>query len=228
MSTIRQLCAALGAPAAPPHVLAGVTSILTLPPPHVATSRSGTAGQRKTDKIPALIVAVYLFVAARLSGEETSSDDYVRKRDTVMSALREVEVGKERRETITARDVDLWLMEVNENGWQTLDWFDNIGEGTGLGLHGTDEGNEVDEDSHVVVERTPLKQTIVAMRAPKRDTLQPGLGTMVNIPTGVVFYNLLTIVQMQDKLDYLSEERRLDYLEWKAGILARIQEIKHG
>ncbi len=31
---------------------------------------------------------------------------------------------------------------------------------------------------------------------------------------------------MQDKVDYLSEERRLDYLEWKAGIMARIEMVE--
>lgn len=31
---------------------------------------------------------------------------------------------------------------------------------------------------------------------------------------------------MQDKVDYLSEERRLNYLEWKAGIMARIETIE--
>lgn len=31
---------------------------------------------------------------------------------------------------------------------------------------------------------------------------------------------------MQDKVDYLSEERRLDFLEWKAGIMARIEVVE--
>lgn len=38
--------------------------------------------------------------------------------------------------------------------------------------------------------------------------------------------DVLTGLQMQDKVDYLSEERRLDYLEWKAGIMARIEEME--
>lgn len=31
---------------------------------------------------------------------------------------------------------------------------------------------------------------------------------------------------MQDKVDYLSEERRLDYLEWKADMMARIESVQ--
>ncbi len=31
---------------------------------------------------------------------------------------------------------------------------------------------------------------------------------------------------MQDKVDYLSEERRLDYLEWKADIMATIEVVE--
>ncbi|KAI9866908.1 MAG: hypothetical protein M1830_005882 [Pleopsidium flavum] len=182
MPTIRQLCTALHAPAAPPHVLAGLTSILTLPPPHLSNRSRATAVETKKDKIPALITAVYLFVAARLSGEETTSEDYIKQRNTVMDALQGVKVGREGREAITGRDVDLWVREIGNMGWQTLDWFANIGEGTGLGLHGDDEADENDEDMGDVVEaRTPLKHRIEAMRAPKRDTLQAGLGTMVGV-----------------------------------------------
>lgn len=33
------------------------------------------------------------------------------------------------------------------------------------------------------------------------------------------------ICQMQDKVDYLSEKRRLHYQEWKKGILLRIEDL---
>ncbi len=33
---------------------------------------------------------------------------------------------------------------------------------------------------------------------------------------------------MQDKVDYLSESRRIDYLQWKAEIMRRIEEIEGG
>lgn len=182
MPTIRQLCTALHAPAAPPHVLAGVTSILTLPPPHVANNSPSTAIERKKDKIRALIIAVYLFVATRLSGEETSSDDYKRQRNIVMDALQGVEVGMEEREATAGRDVDLWLKEVGDKGWQTLDWFANIGEGAGLGLHTNDEVDEDNEDMGDVVEaRTPMKHKIAAIKSSKRNTQQAGLGTMVSV-----------------------------------------------
>ena len=32
---------------------------------------------------------------------------------------------------------------------------------------------------------------------------------------------------MQDRVDYLSEDRRLDFLDWKAGILAKVEELEH-
>ena len=34
-------------------------------------------------------------------------------------------------------------------------------------------------------------------------------------------------LQMQDRVDYLSERRQAEYREWKKGISARIQEMKH-
>ena len=32
---------------------------------------------------------------------------------------------------------------------------------------------------------------------------------------------------MQDRVDYLSERRQLEYQEWKKGILLRIEEMKN-
>lgn len=33
--------------------------------------------------------------------------------------------------------------------------------------------------------------------------------------------------QMQDRVDYLSDEKRADYQRWKKGILARIKQIEN-
>jgi hypothetical protein len=86
--TIRGLCKELGAPAAAPHILAGVTTILTLPSP--PSSNDGeNQKEKKKDKIPALIAAVYFRVRVRLSGRNstTTFQEFVSQRNEVLSTL---------------------------------------------------------------------------------------------------------------------------------------------
>ena len=69
--TIRVLCKELGAPAAAPHILAGVTTILTLPGP---SNDQENQKEVKKDKIPALIAVVYVCVrTARSPSFENAS-----------------------------------------------------------------------------------------------------------------------------------------------------------
>lgn len=190
MSAVRRLCAALEAPAAPPHVLAGVSSILTLPLPGLG----GTAdeGPRKRDKIAVLIIAVFLFVATRLVGRETSGGEYSRRKEVGIQALRGVGGGggEDGEEEIEGRDVDGWVREIGARGWQTLDWFANVREGSGLGLGPGGEEEEQEEEgsvdegggeSGVVGETvTPVRRKGLETRNVNVGTLQAGLGTMVS------------------------------------------------
>ncbi|KAA6406775.1 MAG: hypothetical protein FRX48_09498 [Lasallia pustulata] len=208
MPTIRRLCTTLGAPAAPPHVLAGVSSILTLPAPLQSETVVGI--EPKKDKIPAMVTAVYILVITRLSGVETSADEYSRVRSAALQTLDSIEAGKAQRENVNGRDVDEWLREIRDREWTSLDWFENIGEGAGLELDGIGVANEASEDDlGSEQKKTPVKQTLKGMDKSKKTTLQAGLGTM-----------------MQDKVNYLSEERRLNYVTWKQDVLARIDALE--
>ncbi|KAI9703841.1 MAG: hypothetical protein M1836_007612 [Candelina mexicana] len=206
MPTVRKLCVSLGAPAAPAHVLAGVSSILTLQAPKDGKRTVFSGG--RTEKVPALIVAVLFYVMTRLSGEETSAEEYPKGREAAIKALEQIELGREEREKINNEDVDDWTREISAGGWIKLDWFENITQGAGLGLPGIDMDMEHEEEDAVEA-RTPKRKRLSATSPPKTDTLQSGLGTM-----------------MQDKYDYLSEARRMDYLEWKKGILFRIEQME--
>ncbi len=214
---IRGLCKELGAPAAAPHILAGVTTILTLPSPTLSNSRDNQKEDKK-DKLPALIAAVYFFVGTRLSGRETSGHEYVAQRRAVLSTLTKLRDDRELDEKIHGKtkeglewegwekvgtkDVDAWLLEISTRGWLKLDWFENIIEGAGVDIKdGSGQVEEVDE-SHPPMAGEGIEN---------KKILQSGLGTM-----------------MQDRVDYLSEKRRAEYRIWKQGILARMQQIEGG
>jgi origin recognition complex subunit 6 len=215
--TIRGLCKELEAPAAAPHILAGVTTILTLPSPSSSSDRDSQKEDKK-DKKPALIAAVYFFVGTRLSGRETSGQEYVSQRKGVLSTLTKLredqELGEKIRgktkegaewegwEKVGTKDVDGWLLEISTRGWLKLDWFENIIEGAGVGVK--DDSGHVEDDA---VSHPPM----AGVGNENNNILQPGLGTM-----------------MQDRVDYLSEKKRAEYRIWKQGILKRIKEIEKG
>lgn len=180
MPAIRRLCTALEAPAAPPHIFAGVSSILTLPAP--LPSGTATRGEPKKDKIPALMVAVYLFVITRLSGVEITPGEYSQVTSAALKILDSAEVGKAQTEDVNGEDVGEWLREIRDRGWTSLDWFENIGEGTGLDLDGSkvvDGASEDDLGSEQ--EKLPVAQGLISLDRSKKNTLQAGLGTMVSV-----------------------------------------------
>lgn len=213
--TIRALCQESKAPAAAPHILAGVTTILTLPSPSVSGNRDHSTEDKK-DKLPALIAAVYFFVRTRLSGKETDGRDYAAQRREVLNTLTHLRENTELEakiqvkfnegdvwegwEKISSKDINSWLLEISTRGWLKLDWFENIVEGAGL---------EVQNDSGLDVHDSDGTNQPVEGDIDDKSILQTGLGTM-----------------MQDRVDYLSERKRQEYRAWKEGILLRIEEIE--
>lgn len=169
----------------------------------------------------AMIVAVYFIVLARrrnpapsADGETTNTEaqkmdkkTFIEMRQTALTSLGLPNARRHR------DDVDQWIALIMEQGWaEGKEWFDNIplaGE-----LHGEDEeGNSYrhldEEDAAFRGVKLPKRND--GVRAGHSDTvthggLLPGLGTM-----------------MQERVDFLSEDRREDYVEWKADILARIE-----
>jgi origin recognition complex subunit 6 len=217
---VRVICKYLNSPAAAPHVLAGVTSVLTLPSP--ASVGEQDRAKDKKDKVPALLAAMFLFIRTRLVGQATSGKEYTKLRQLVLNALARAradqELGEkiyktgnvskdkewEKWEDVSTKDIDAWLLEVSSKGWLQLDWFGNIVEGSGLEAdvpEGADEADEADELMPDVADPEG--------NGTEEDMSQDGLGTM-----------------MQDRVDYLSEKKRAEYKVWKDGIMARIEELE--
>ena len=84
----------MGAPAATLHILAGVTTILSLPSP--PSSNDGENEKENKKDIPALIAALYFYVRTRLSGRDTSGEEYVSQRKEVLSTLANLTEAKVR------------------------------------------------------------------------------------------------------------------------------------
>lgn len=215
MPAIRLLCEKFGAPAAPPHIYAGVSSILTLAETGQFQGTDGSAKSEKGEepplrrraknprkrstKITALIVAVGLLVCACLSGKTTSPAEYARQKILGLDSLRgrfppadAVAVRTRQEEEMKDDDnsfdnpahVDAWLREIRDQRLTEMDWFKNVGQGTGLnvtnggededGEEGHQKGNEEEADEGLWTARRRLEDGEEG-----KEYLQAGLGTMV-------------------------------------------------
>lgn len=184
MPLIRHLCRALGAPAAPHHVFAGVSSILTLPAPNYEDRRTESDPVEQVS-VAALVIAVYVLVYTRLSGVSMTPEEFIRQRTAAIEAIQGCGIQGAIDEASDGSDVvarvNSWMREVSSKGWTELNWFANVPEGCGLGLGtgpaGVDEvsGDEREDLLHSssIVERLEVDDN------EDYDVLRPGLGTMV-------------------------------------------------
>ncbi|KAM0803005.1 origin recognition complex, subunit 6 [Usnea florida] len=203
MPVIRHLCNKMEAPAAPHHIFAGVSSILA------------SQQQQSTIKIPALVVAVYVLVTTRLAGTETAPDEYRATRALALEIIKDATRDDETNMQVGNSDVDNCMREVKNQEWTQMDWFRNITPGLGVGLAAAaeddaDEGSGDDSANEGAF--LPLTRRSLGRRGSlEQDYLQAGLGTM-----------------MRDQVDYLSDNRRLEYQAWKRKILIQIEELEKG
>lgn len=203
----RQLCRGLAAPAAPHHVLAGMSSICS----SIESSRE-TATSSIDVKLPALLIAVFHFVYTRLGGVETPTEEYSRRTRLALSIVKDSLGGDADNMDFDENDVNECMRKFGEQRWNDMDWFENVPTGNGLGdadisnQHIDDVQPETDvADDLLLVNKRGQGRLDVS----EKGYLQPGLGTM-----------------MQDKVDYLSDERRRDFRQWKSDILSQIQDME--
>ncbi|KAJ5560864.1 Origin recognition complex subunit 6 [Penicillium sp. DV-2018c] len=252
MTAIRTVCKVLSTPAPrtntwsrppisrtlPPHIFSGVSSVL-----YITSSMTNDEegwdresldflepivsidGSDKDDDfkelVYALVVAVYFLVLARRRnpGPDEEEDIEARKMDKKtyiemrQTALNSLGLKNDRRHR---DDVDQWISLIMEHGWANgREWFENIPYAGHL--FGEDEEGKsyqaLDEEDALLRGVKPPKRSAAGggTRASQSDPaprggLLPGLGTM-----------------MQDRVDWLSDDRREDYAVWKENTIECIR-----
>lgn len=172
----------------------------------------------------AMIVAVYFLVLARrrnpapsADGEAGNNEAQKMDKKTFMemrqTSLTSLGLSTDRRHR---DDVDQWIALIMEQDWaSSQEWFENIplaGDLDGEDEEGNSYRNLDEEDAALRGVRLPKRNAASGAGSrpagsdqATRGGLLPGLGTM-----------------MQDRVDWLSEDRQDDFTEWKADFLSRI------
>ena len=227
----------------PPHIFAGVSSILYLISKSsgnndddfdeemleflepVMLTKDPEKDEDFKELVNALIVAIYFLVLARrrnpvdeavANNSSTNPNENKKLDKKTFSEMRQtalVSLDLPATERRHRDDVDQWIALIMEQNWANgQEWFENIPQAGEL--HDEDAGlSDDDADANDGDGATKRPRTggrgLLLSRDASRKGLLPGLGTM-----------------MQDRVDWLSEDRQEDYLEWKADIMARVEQIE--
>ena len=200
MPVIRNMCRKLGALAAPHHVFAGVSSVLS-------------SSDRPVDtNVAALVITLYILVLTRLTGVEAEPAEYFRRKQLALEIVEEAMTDQGEQMACNQADIDDYMLYVSKYRWTDMDWFSNVD--VGSGYHGREDSqrrdagdDDVDEDEGHILLR-PSKG-FISMGSEEENYLQAGLGTM-----------------MDDRGDYLSDPRRRSFERWKKKTLLQIDELE--
>ena len=177
------------------------------------------------------------------AGTVTVADDHSVKSNDIKS---------DRRSTILLSQIER-TMRAAQNGWLLLEWYQNIREGSydtewdeDPNDDDDDEGEEEEEDDDddysghgnrtVYSKQNPRNPYYTPQKSRARnDDAGPGLINGLT-PRRLLKINAqqqqqqpgLCCTMMQYQVDYLSEGRRADFVCWKAGIMARVEEMERG
>ncbi|KAG8627953.1 hypothetical protein KVT40_003826 [Elsinoe batatas] len=171
-------------------------------------------------RLPALLIILTLFVVGKQKGWQlTNQDQFTAKQNTGLEAIREMEEGWAPEEEALQGDLEGFLAAAGEEGWMNAEWFQQVMAEDDLDKMDAHEGS-ASRSRKNMPNKTPLRRkekhaprpTANADEEDDEDTaagLQVGLGTM-----------------FQDAVDWLSDDRREEYREWKAGIMHRLDELE--
>lgn len=176
MPAVRLLCQKLGAPAAPHHIFAGVSSILTLSS-YESNNKEKSADSLKN--IPALIMVVLLTVYIRLAAVEITADECSKLKKAGFAILQDYLGQEMAQQDINDADFGNLILKTKESGWREMDWFENIIPGAGLSLgSAAEEANEEGSKNEEIM----LEEDLLSFHnktGSSKGFLQAGLGTMV-------------------------------------------------
>ncbi|KAE9985666.1 hypothetical protein EG328_007080 [Venturia inaequalis] len=232
MTAIRTLCKALKTPAAAPHVFTGVSTVLDII--KEKESGSGTPSRKRprllstpaaneaaapvpafeAKRIPALIAVVTMYTLSALTAPP-SPEEYPALRKTAIKSLLNSVPAIESDEAELVEDIEAFMREAM-NGWLEMEWYQNIqpaqnseDEAEDTVSEGGGEGEEDEEGGPVAAKASHKREKQKKSQTDNSAAPKRAFGTM-----------------MTDATDWLSDDRRANYRQWKARIIKQIDSIE--
>ncbi|PGH17092.1 hypothetical protein AJ80_04965 [Polytolypa hystricis UAMH7299] len=230
----------------PPHIFTGLSSVLSLVSsnytadkpdedsaflsPIIDNDDPETQNPEYRERIMTLIVALYFVVLSRRRPMDASASSAPGELDVdtyvEMSAAALSSIGIMGQKSVN--DVDVWLSIIMARDWTNgKEWFDNIPspEDEWDEQQDRDGARDASEDDEAII--SPQRRRQMSQRARQKSSGSNKVdvvGQLAPVKAGGLLPGLGTM--MQDRVDWLSEERRADYLLWKRDVMKRIRAIE--
>jgi len=180
MPCIHKLCRTTGASTAPSHVYVGTGSALGVFSSILLKATSSEDPLDEKTQFLALIVAVYLCVVFRMSGQSVTGQAFEAEARRALKAMDTPERILENPIYDILEDVNAWMERFEGKGFLGMEWLQNV-------PMGSVQEEEVDH-------RVTGQYAGLGMRSfrdigdvePGKVTLLPGLGTMVRLGTVIL------------------------------------------
>lgn len=232
MPMVRHICKSFGTPEAASHVYAGAASVIRL---REAASDASETGSKKRklssgdsattktseyaipeDQLSALIVVLYLYVSTRMLNLETDQDRYLQRRAQGIAAIHScykthisnLPVIQDDSSIVTSIEQ---FMRAAQDGWLEMEWFQNVPEPDTADVD-MQEIQDSEDEGPKRPTRTPVRRQ---EKHAKRDVDLGGAGLQIGLGT-----------MFQPAIDWLSDERRESYKEWKSDIMMRLEAME--
>jgi origin recognition complex subunit 6 len=192
MPLIRHLCSTFATPLLPPHVYTGFCVVSRLADLEYER-RAEDAAHRKD--ATCLALALFFMVLSKMQRGKVINDGYLKDSERACAVANEdLPDGG-----VQKADVDEWIKRISSKNWATgQDWWSSVPENV-FDRAGEPSADDVEDDygTDLTIRRKRTRDQEFSKQDPAGKLL-PGLGTM-----------------MQDSIDWLSEEKRADYLDWR-------------
>jgi origin recognition complex subunit 6 len=224
MPLIRRLCHKFSNPPLIPHVYTGLCVVLGLADLDSSQDYDDDDEPDSTYRhdVTSLTLALFFLVLSKMQSGPSSAS-YLADCETACAVAREGD--SDHLSGPSKEAVDEWIKRISAEEWTTgQDWWSSVPEGVVDRVAGPsavaaaaeeeldgnyDHNNDDDDDVELVVARKRRRRQEIPSgdgeRGDPEGTLLPGLGTM-----------------MQESVDWLGEDRRADYLQWRAGVEMRL------
>lgn len=209
MPAIRAVVKAFSCPNAAPHIYTGVASVLPLlermaaaaaETPSKRPRRTGATSSSRgvpESRVLGLIAVIHFYVLSRILDQHITPERVIEWQNKAIATLIQLPNGQDLQHSDIEAEIESLMPMAQEEGWLQMEWFLNVGP--------ADDGEEMD----VIDNGVPKPKTTYIGDIKNGGSDYIGLGTM-----------------MQHATDYLGTRQREEYLIWKAGILARVEELE--
>ncbi|KIW60801.1 hypothetical protein PV05_00988 [Exophiala xenobiotica] len=222
MPSIRKLCRLCSTPLLAPHVYTGTCVVLRLaglwprPEDGGEDAESDQNSVSFKEDVTGLLIALYLMTLTRMKTGNMTTSVY---KSTCSKSAEELEYKP------AASGVEVWIRRINREGYcGQQDWWVSVPEGvfdfdpnnkdSRVARSASDDvgENEVDEEEDVILSSKRRRKTSGSGESEDEDD-----------PEGVLLPGLHTM--MQNAVDFLSEERTRDYVNWKKQFLRKLDRL---